>query len=536
MSLSVNSSSKATTPPRGHHRRPRGESVGGGVSLQRIPVPVSLQLFNPYPGPLSIEETTRQGARLDYSTDLLRPIQAEIVELVDRTREDDKSSNEYKEARVLFACPVDHTACATTSPCWSHLVEALDWETLDRSTYERVHMRFRLVLVDDDTEDDNLPATSFFLTIPLHPSKLIPLQKEPPTNRPLNTALVQFSDDSLRITPLVLEQLQNQPSGQSHETLAVADEQLLRFEEDAFRALDSVVTCLSSMDAPRTPGGTSLLDVAEQGEEGPPMLTVPPPAEATPEEDSLLVSNGAAEEQLLENLSLLPPVSSGRLAELAQERDALAASVQHERQALQDGNDEWQADQAKARAALEDLRTTEAQTAQIRKAVEEEQRESRRLLLLQEAHRIRLLKELRRIYPITIAEGQQGQKIFKIRGLTLPRDIFTIPEDELSAALGFLCHCVTLLSRYLTVPLRYRLFCNSSRSAVQDDRGTVFPLFQARPVERDQVEHGVLLLGRNVECIGASRGIRRDAEKPLLHVLEKVQTIYDNVVNGDPAK
>eukprot|EP00523_Entomoneis_sp_CCMP467_P007341 CAMPEP_0168731558 /NCGR_PEP_ID=MMETSP0724-20121128/7323_1 /TAXON_ID=265536 /ORGANISM="Amphiprora sp., Strain CCMP467" /LENGTH=775 /DNA_ID=CAMNT_0008778561 /DNA_START=76 /DNA_END=2403 /DNA_ORIENTATION=- len=127
-----------------------------------------------------------------------------------------------------------------------------------------------------------------------------------------------------------------------------------------------------------------------------------------------------------------------------------------------------------------------------------------------------------------------------------------VSDEELSAVLGSLGHVVTLLAKYLDVSLPYRIFCNSSRSAVQDDRGVIFPLFLARPVEREQVEHALHLIERNVICIAKARGISTttvveeggrpqqqqqqqrnlgvDKENKLsvnpLHVLELLQSIY----------
>jgi hypothetical protein len=229
------------------------------------------------------------------------------------------------------------------------------------------------------------------------------------------------------------------------------------------------------------------------------------------------------------------------------------------------------------------------------------------------AQQVRLLRELRTIYPIRrrrrpaplasrggappppTTSSDSDNDAFTIRGLPIPhpgKDLFagttmttsyyaatltsavgSVGEDDLSAALGHLCHVVSMLSKYLTIPLRYRLICNSSRSAVQDEdchsdyyyhtasnaagvasplssipassgssssggastsgnkKALLFPLFQARPIEREQVEHGVLLLERNVECLCRARGIRFD---PHSHVLAKVNRIFECIVDGKP--
>jgi hypothetical protein len=146
-----------------------------------------------------------------------------------------------------------------------------------------------------------------------------------------------------------------------------------------------------------------------------------------------------------------------------------------------------------------------------------------------EARRVKLLKDLRNIYPISIVPSEER---YAIRDLRIPLDIHsgTVSEDELSAALGFLSHLVALLGKYLSVKLRYRVFPNSSRSAIQEDGATVYPLFQARVVERDQLDYGVLLLQRNVECILKTR------DKTYLHqehLLINVKRLFDTIVDGD---
>jgi hypothetical protein len=99
---------------------------------------------------------------------------------------------------------------------------------------------------------------------------------------------------------------------------------------------------------------------------------------------------------------------------------------------------------------------------------------------LREAQCIKLWRELQTIYPITL----DSQKGYLIRDLRVPLDIYTtiVPEEELTAASGFTCHLLFMLSKYLSVNLRHRLFCKSSRSAIQQDGGgtaIVYPLFMA---------------------------------------------------------
>jgi hypothetical protein len=154
----------------------------------------------------------------------------------------------------------------------------------------------------------------------------------------------------------------------------------------------------------------------------------------------------------------------------------------------------------------------------------------RRDEFLREAQCIKLLQELQTIYPIkSVSEADQQ---YLIRGLKLSFDInntTVVPEEELSAALGFACHLVVMLSKYLSVQLRYSVFCNSSRSAIKD--GTVvFPLFLARAVEREQLGRGMKLLDANVDSILKTRGIAYTAES---HMLSKLKRVFDQVIEGE---
>ena len=139
----------------------------------------------------------------------------------------------------------------------------------------------------------------------------------------------------------------------------------------------------------------------------------------------------------------------------------------------------------------------------------------------------RLVKELQQIYPITC----KNQDRYWIASAELPLDLFRgqVHEDEISAALGFLAHALVLLSKYLNIPVRHRIVCNSSRSAIQDADGTILPLFLSRVAERQQLERGLSLLYRNVGCLAQSQGLIITEEQ---HILAKLRHVYDKVVCG----
>mmetsp|Transcript_35041 Transcript_35041/g.104517 ORF Transcript_35041/g.104517 Transcript_35041/m.104517 type:complete len:101 (+) Transcript_35041:2054-2356(+) len=91
-----------------------------------------------------------------------------------------------------------------------------------------------------------------------------------------------------------------------------------------------------------------------------------------------------------------------------------------------------------------------------------------------------------------------------------------------------------MAAKYLSVPLRYRLICNSSRSAVQDDGRGVCPLFKERGVvEREHFDRAVELLVRDAECLLKSRGLAYD---PQSHLLAKVNLLFEATTEVSSAR
>ena len=60
---------------------------------------------------------------------------------------------------------------------------------------------------------------------------------------------------------------------------------------------------------------------------------------------------------------------------------------------------------------------------------------------------------------------------------------------------------MSLLVKYLSVPLRYWLMCHPSQSAVVQDNGDVSPLFRERLVVGAHFERVVALLHRNMDLL-----------------------------------
>lgn len=126
-----------------------------------------------------------------------------------------------------------------------------------------------------------------------------------------------------------------------------------------------------------------------------------------------------------------------------------------------------------------------------------------------DARRRKLLHNLAFVYPLCTAKttkpspGQPpSDRTLMIRQLPIPLNNLTGCEDEhISTALGYVAHMVCMLSKYLEVPLRYRIIYLSSRSAVSDDVHSFSqcPLFFRNGSEDKRFKFGCFMLNKNLE-------------------------------------
>lgn len=144
---------------------------------------------------------------------------------------------------------------------------------------------------------------------------------------------------------------------------------------------------------------------------------------------------------------------------------------------------------------------------------------------LVQGRRRNLLEELRhKIYPI------QTGDVFTICGIPIPKDMHTLSasDETISAGLGFVCLVVIMCSKYLSIPLRYRLIFNSSRSAVKEDF-EVYPLFKERVVEKEQFDRGIILLNRNIDHLLEMQGLSVTEDITRTHILAKMDLLLKHV-------
>lgn len=529
----------------------------------RLPLPVSIELHNLFPTARilpDIQQAKRAWFRPEYTTDLLCAVQMEISVSED---DDDEAAaaaapaenGDDKLLRTVIYSAVDERK--TVCPSWHHISEFIHHNDLTVQTYENMCATFRTIDEeseegnDDDDYDQNVKATTTttICRTPLHPSKLCKLSEPLPYDRlPLNCALVRFTDNTVRVQAAHYQlltsnraaargKIQSNPQQgignlaalQQSSSVAGANnhtEDFRRFEDKSFRALDLVA-------APsRTRSASSASDTS--------------PSMFLEESMKRLSLDGPSSEHQLKQQHPASETMADRanLEYLARENVALDRLVQQQERALQRELEEVQLRRTTLRQLADNVQRIQAQTAQVVTAIQSERRASQKAEFLLDASRIRLVRELAFIYPITTTtsdKSSNNRRAVLIRGIELPtvEFLYSVPEEQVGAALGMLAHATHLLSKYLHVHLRYRLHCHGSRSAIQDadggnnDSGSNinYPLFPGRAVDREQLLYAVHLLDRNVDCLLQSRGIVVSPTMTM-HVLIKVKRIYENVIEG----
>lgn len=409
----------------------------------------------------------------------------------------------------MYDCCLKHQ---TINPSWLHFTEHIPYQDLSVEDYETMTAR---ISIDSGA---SLQDRATLLQIPIHPSKLSRIESMDNKNLPLNAVIITFSDDSKRVPPSLYNCLVEKRQLEPQQTLS-RDIEFGRFKDNAFHALDAV-----------SPGRmrTSLLETDD------PSLASPIRNHAVPSayDDIPFIGNEPEAATQYQSVHLVDPYVGDEVGndahDLLQEQRCLEELIELESTSLerdlailkQEGEDNIR--------ISKHVETTRTQIEEVLTETEVLGRESQKNEFLLDAQRIRLFRELRLVYPITLIASEQR---YKIRDLEISNEIFVGPvaDEETNAALGCLCHLLSMMGKYLSIQYRYRIYYHSSRSAIQDDRAVVFPLFIGRTIEREQFEHGLRLLGSNVDCLIKVHGIR---VSPRLHILGKVKRIYESVIDG----
>lgn len=491
----------------------------------RLPLPASVYMYNVVGNNLHASSLRSKQwfyhHRPEPDAKLLSFILLELI--VSQEVGDDANGKEIhdtsdsKNERTLFSQIVSR---GTIQPVWHHLNESIDLEQFSVEEYESMTLRLYLLENNDGQKVKKTAEGLLWQEVPIHPSRLSRLARLPVPQKeklPLNFIALEYTDKTLRILPshhhslaemgsedLILDSNKVINHGLINREHATEDD-FGRFEDTVFRTLDQVTSVARPDDADSMKPVANDLSLSQN--------------EMTSEEES----EGKDAVILRRRLLVLEGTR----------RSVLQKSIQAEEQFLRRVQSNLKTRNHRSQAIKQCLQSRNLQSLQIRTASKDQRRKGHKTLFGLQAQQIRLVHELQALFPITcICSGER--QCFNIRGLELPPpgdSLFGVAEEDLSAALGYLCHLIHMLSKYLAIQLRYRLFCHNSRSGIQDDKAVLYPLFlQSRTAaERDLVEHGIGLLHRNVESILRDQNVE---VSPSLHILGKVKRIYEHLKDG----
>lgn len=459
-----------------------------------MPVPVTLELINLLP----LEATPLNSARYEHTIGLTHYCRLELI---------------VNQNKVLYD---QRSQTRTTHPRWQHLNEFLPIEELTIDDYETLVARLSIDVAPFPANDR---ITLF--QIPIHPSKLSRIKSLPDNPLPLNFLVVTFSDNSIRVSPAVYTILLERHILKD----AVQFDQLNdlhRFQDDAFGALDYVTATTSSTN--KSP---------ESDRDASPL---PKSLEQSPQNvfdsdtagETTATGNGHSQQVALKPVQNGEPIVVDDGHHQLQEQRLLKQLIEEESIALEQELATVIRDMEELKGFEQSLNTKREDTVKILQDSARLRTESEKTAFLTSVQRIRLFRELWIIYPITFTASEER---YRIRGLEIPHNILgnSAMDDEVYAALGYLCHMLIMIGKYLSVQYRYRMYYQASRSAILDDRAVVYPLFLGRSIERDQFEQGFRLLSYNIDFLVRSQYVRVSHK---LHVLGKVRRICENVIDG----
>ncbi|XP_049850977.1 UV radiation resistance-associated gene protein-like isoform X2 [Schistocerca gregaria] len=136
------------------------------------------------------------------------------------------------------------------------------------------------------------------------------------------------------------------------------------------------------------------------------------------------------------------------------------------------------------------------------------------IISLIHAHQRRLFCELATIYKIepvdkSIDPLQASDVLHKINDLPLDTvEFYKYDQEDTAMALGYVCHVIQLISKYLDVPIRYPIRPAMGRSTIlcTGILNEQLPLY-SKAQNLAKFKHGLSLLNKNVEQLLLSQGI-----------------------------
>lgn len=489
-----------------------------------------------------------------------------------------EDSTEEVSPKVIYS--QDSPETPSLHPSWEHLDERISVDNLEdwwnqNELYKSMKIKLSVIRKEEEKDIDE----DCFLEASLHPSFLerIDLKQDNqndddidknsllPPGLPPNAMLVHFSDGSIRCPHNIYQTLK-----ENYDLEPPPIEDFSRFEDDVFATLDHVQ---QTPQRPRNRSIGSLLDQDHEESKSTAAVSNTTPSRGTnaspdptspelrtPPRNASSTSAKAQHQNYPQHKSITFANNEQEIIreERSQEKLELLRLIAEEEKALEDDLETLKAEQLTLTHLVEEVQSMEQDISKVKAELHKQSLKLKKEEILKESQSIKLLRDLRDIYPIAPDSSQRLTSVgiiqstreptggserdgepkgYLIRGLRLPMDIYTttVPEEEVNTSLGYCAHLVFMVAKYLAIPLRHRIFCNGSRSAIELDGMGIFPLFlgrlAARALEREQVDRGARLLGTNVECILTHLNLQQSSSSAT-HILERLQTILDYVADG----
>ena len=271
---------------------------------------------------------------------------------------------------------------------------------------------------------------------------------------------------------------------------------------------------------------------------------------------------------------------AGRLASLKAQYDILHLTYQKKKQELEAKTNVLIPTAQKLQAAQVALATSVQEMEQRRKELIAHHQQLTKTFFLIRKHQERLIRDLANVYrilPVRDVHGNEAKPylsgsssssspstgggassssanagsnstsgtgnasgyghssiLYSINGCTLNNSHFHGQDEEkIATGLGYVCHLVQLLSKYLDIPLRYPMFPMMSRSSIQDVVVSTerYPLY-SKAQSIDHFRTAVALLNRNVEQLVLSQGLEPG---PLRETLPNLRILLDHFTAATPS-
>lgn len=219
-----------------------------------------------------------------------------------------------------------------------------------------------------------------------------------------------------------------------------------------------------------------------------------------------------------------------RTAELRAEVAAAEARVAARREAAARRREQLRERREEVRAAAGAVAAKRRRHAALQQRRQRLQRHIAQVERAAALRRQQLVDGLADIYPIKVDNAQQ---VLTISGMHLPSSDSMATDETAATALGYVAHCVQLLSRVWGIPVRYAVYPIASRSYIKEQHmepktPATLQLFYIRGYTKQQYFEAIYLLNKNLRQLLKVRGVGVvDPKRMLMNLQYLLQSDHD---------